>query len=138
MKVIEYDYLQATQDIQVLEVAPGRTMFLSVTGKSINSQGLGPDYWARNLVSVVNFSEAMNCLLHYKNVKPEILLELGPHAVLQALLSQILDTETRSKSQPVYVSMLYRGKDAVATSLEAVGHLWTYGYPANLELVSER
>jgi hypothetical protein len=36
------------------------------------------------------------------------------------------------------VSMLYRGEDAVATSLEAVGHLWTHGYPANLELVSER
>jgi len=138
MKVIEYDYLQAAQDIQVLEVAPGRTMFSSVTGKSIDSQGLGPDYWARNLVSVVNFSEAMNCLLHCKNVKPEILLELGPHAVLEAPLSQILDTETRSKSRPVYVSMLYRGEDAVATSLEAVGHLWTHGYPANLELVSER
>lgn len=138
MKVIERHYLHSIQDIQVLGVVSGRKMFSSVTGMEVDGQDLGPEYWARNLVSPVNFSKAMNSLLHSNNAKPDILLELGPHAVLQAPVKQILDADTKPKSRPISVSMLYRGKDAIATSLEAVGHLWAHGYPANLELVNKR
>lgn len=138
MKVIARHYLQAVQDIQVLSAAPGKLMFSSVTGKRIDSQELGPAYWVQNLVSPVKFSDAMNSLLHCKTLKPDILVELGPHAVLQAPLKQILDAHTKPKSRPMYVSTLYRGKDAIATSLEAIGHLWTQGYPANLELANKR
>ena len=138
MRVIERHYLDAIQDIQVLETISGRKMFSTVTGSEVECHDLGPAYWARNLVSPVKFSDAMNSLLRSKSAKPDILLELGPHAVLQAPVKQILDAATKPKSRPIHVSMLYRGKDSIATSLEAVGHIWTHGYPANLELVNTR
>jgi hypothetical protein len=58
--------------------------------------------------------------------------------VLQGPLKQILDVESNPKSRPSYLSMLLRGKDAVATALDATGHLWASGYPLNLEKVNER
>ena len=138
MKAIEHHYLKAIKDIRVSEAARGVRMYSSVTGKCISSHDLGPPYWAQNMVSPVRFSEAVNSLLQSKSQRPDIFLELGPHAVLQAPVKQILDAESKPKSRPTYVSMLYRGKSAIATSLEAVGHVWTHGCPANLGLVNKR
>ena len=138
MKVIEQHYLDAIKDIQTLDKSPRETMFSSVTGQSVTGQELGPDYWVRNMVSPVRFSQAIHSLIHSKVAKPDILLELGPHSVLQGPLKQILDVESNPKSRPSYFSMLVRGKDAEATALDATGHLWASGYPLDLEKVNER
>jgi acyl transferase domain-containing protein len=138
MKIIEKQYLLAVQDIQILEAMPGRHMFSSVTGGKIEVLQLGPEYWARNLVSPVNFLDAITSLLSSKIVKPDAMLELGPHGVLQAPIKQILDLDIKPRSRPTCVSMLHRGKDAIATALEAIGHLWSQGCPVNMEMVNKR
>lgn len=138
MRVIENQYLQAISGIQTLKASHGMSMFSSVTGTLIESEKLGPAYWAKNLVSPVRFSEAVQSLLRSKPTKTDILLELGPHGVLQGPLKQILDGEGRPKARPVYVSMLSRGKDARSTSLEMAGSLFTLGHPIDLGKVNMR
>ncbi|KAL2061047.1 hypothetical protein VTL71DRAFT_9099 [Oculimacula yallundae] len=136
MRVIENQYLQAISDIQVHEASSGKTMFSSVTGASIQSELLGPAYWAQNLVSPVRFSEAVQSLLRSKATKSDVLLEIGPHGVLQGPLKQIMDGEIKLKAKPKYISMLIRGKDAVSTSLEMAGTLFTLGHPIDLGKVN--
>ncbi|KAG4435104.1 hypothetical protein IFR05_009413 [Cadophora sp. M221] len=132
MRVIEDHYLQAISDVRTLEASTGISMFSSVTGTIIKSEELGPAYWARNLVSPVRFSEAVQSLLRSKTVKADVLIEIGPHGVLQGPLKQILDGEGKPKARPSYISMLSRGKDAVFTSLEMAGTLFTLGHPIKL------
>ncbi|PVH82728.1 polyketide synthase [Cadophora sp. DSE1049] len=138
MRVIENQYLQAISDVRTQESATGRTMFSSVTGTLVKSEQLGPAYWARNLVSPVRFSEAVQSLLRSKGTKADVLLEIGPSGVLQGPLKQILDGEGKPKSRPSYISMLFRGKDAVVTSMEMAGTLFALGHPIDLGKVNTR
>ncbi|KUJ06246.1 ketoacyl-synt-domain-containing protein [Mollisia scopiformis] len=136
MEIIESNYLDAIKDIQILETDSDIQMFSSVTGTCIQRSDLGPAYWARNLVSPVVFSAAVNALLQTKTRKANVLLEIGPHSVLQGPLKQILDARRKPKSRPAYFSTLYRGKDATVTSLEAMGHLWSLGTRINFEIIN--
>ncbi|OTB04012.1 hypothetical protein M426DRAFT_59505 [Hypoxylon sp. CI-4A] len=104
-------------------------MYSSVTGTPISWEQLGPDYWARNMVSPVLFADAMHQMVNSKSSdKPNAILELSAHAALQSPVSQILDGEEKLGQRPSYISMLRRGKDAAVTALEAVGWLWSNGY----------
>ncbi|CZT43607.1 related to polyketide synthase [Rhynchosporium secalis] len=136
MRVIEKPYSEAISDIQILEVPAGNTMFSSVTGASVQGEQLGPAYWVQNLVSPVQFSEAAQSLLRAKSVKADVLIEIGPHGVLKGPLKQIMDGERKPKARPKYISMLTREKDAVATSLEMAGTLFTLGHLLDLGKVN--
>ncbi|CZR54997.1 related to polyketide synthase [Phialocephala subalpina] len=138
MKVIERHYLSAIKDIETLGRHPGRQMFSTVTGRMLQHKELEPAYWTQNLVSPVQFTAAISALLQSKAMKPDVLLEIGPHSVLQGALTQIFDARGRPKSRPAYCSMLSRGKDAVSTSLEVAGHLWTLGSQINVEKINIR
>ncbi|KAH6680488.1 hypothetical protein B0J14DRAFT_683803, partial [Halenospora varia] len=133
MQTIENDYRQSIEGISTREVSTDKTMFSSVTGRKVLGEDLGPEYWAQNMVSPVKFSDAMSSLLRSNSAKPDILLELGPHAVLQGPVKQILDVENKPRARPAYFSMLYRSKDASATSLEAIAHLWSRGAQVDIE-----
>ena len=136
MKTIEHHYIHAVKHIQASEVAEGRLMFSSVTGQVISGVDLGATYWARNLVSPVIFSEAISSLLRSTIARPDVLLEIGPHSVLQAPLKQILDAYHGSEARPASISILQRGKNAAMTALQAAGELWTRGYPIDLKKVN--
>jgi acyl transferase domain-containing protein len=138
MKIIERHYLQSINGIQIHEAQQGRTMFSSVTGKAISPGDLGHLYWAQNLVSPVQFSDAFTSLLQSKRVRPDVILEIGPHGVLQGPMKQIIDAKSKSKLKPSCLSILSRGKNAVVTSLQAVGHLWSVGCPVDLNRVNAR
>ncbi|KAH8668269.1 hypothetical protein BGZ60DRAFT_487890 [Tricladium varicosporioides] len=133
MQIIENDYRQSIEGIGTHEISTSKIMFSSVTGQRVLGEDLEPEYWAQNMVSPVKFSDAMSSLLRSNSTKPDILLELGPHAVLQGPIKQILDAENNPRARPAYFSMLYRSKDASATSLEAVGHLWSRGAQVDIE-----
>ncbi|KAH7313034.1 beta-ketoacyl synthase domain-containing protein [Rhexocercosporidium sp. MPI-PUGE-AT-0058] len=138
MRVIENQYLKAISDVRTLKATTGIAMYSSVTGTLIKSEELAPAYWARNLVSPVRFSEAVQSLLRSKIVKADVLIEIGPHGVLQGPLKQILDGERKPKARPNYISMLSRGKDAIFTSLEMAGTLFALGHPINLANVNTK
>lgn len=105
-------------------------MFSSVSGGLIESTALTPEYWVANLVSPVNFSEAVHSLSMYhsgRRPRPglsekfaDLWLEVGSHGALATPVKQTLDDDTT-----VYLSVLQRGRDAISTALAVAGELWS-------------
>ncbi|ORY55289.1 uncharacterized protein BCR38DRAFT_491200 [Pseudomassariella vexata] len=108
-------------------------MFSSVSGSAVDWTELGPLYWVSNMVSPVRFSAAMTAMMHRADgKKPDMILELGPHATLQSPIQQIFEADPKVKHAPVYFSMLRRNKPATMTALQAIGELWNRG--CNVEM----
>ena len=123
-------------------------MFSSVTGKENTISELKTrDYWVRNLVSPVRFTEAMKhiCTKSSKKllkklngaekISVDYLVEVGPHAALRGPIREILQSV---KSEHIgYSSMLVRNESAVQTSLEVAGQLYCLGCPVRVDLVNK-
>lgn len=143
MTLVSDAYLRALQDVRTLpEANPDMQMFSSVKGHLVEAKDLGPQYWVDNMTSTVKFSQAIQSLIDYstskrkriRDAKPfvDIIMELGPHAALQGPLKQILSVQDGKKANITYISLLNRGKNAIIASLDAIGHLFSYGYPVDI------
>ncbi|KAH9897328.1 putative polyketide synthase [Xylariomycetidae sp. FL2044] len=128
--------------------------YSSVTGEQIDQSELVlPSYWVRNMVSPVLFSDSATnmCLgksassaVHSKKVKsrsaaankPDILLEVGPHAALSGPIKQVLAAATSLATKPTYASVLSRGKSAVACTLDAACQLAVRGVSVGLDKIN--
>ncbi|GLA55110.1 type I Iterative Polyketide synthase (PKS) [Aspergillus niger] len=145
VKAIAEEYRRSLQDIRTLKAGDsGAAMFSSVTGKLIDADELGPDYWVDNMISPVNFLQAVSTAVSYsarkrrttrKEAFINVLLEVGPHAALQGPIKQILQHE-RTKTPIPYISVLSRGNDATRTALEALGKLNQHGYPVDVTMAN--
>ena len=141
MQLIADDYLDSIRDIKTLGTKSGPVMFSSVTGLQVASSELDASYWVRNMVSPVQFVKAVGSLVsaaptgarrrRREGLAIDTLLEIGPHSALQGPLKQILAAKNRLEDT-TYLSMLHRGQDAVETSLQTIGKLWTMGQPLDL------
>lgn len=107
----------------------------SVMGDSISLDKLCcPEYWVRNLVSKVRFSEAVRRLhsitskSRSKN-EAEYFVEIGPHAALQRPIKDIL----QENKDFLYDPTLRRGLNSLETLANLAGRLFVQGYPVNLE-----
>ena len=93
------------------------------------------------MVSPVQFTKAVSVILPEKSGRAvrsmrnhftvDCILELGPHGALQGPLRQILQKNGHADSV-TYASTISRGKDAVRTTVEAMGLLWMRGQPVAL------
>ncbi|KAJ0164167.1 Lovastatin diketide synthase LovF [Colletotrichum tanaceti] len=124
-------------------------VFSSVTGGLIDaSEMTTADYWVRNLVSPVRFSQALVALCTSNVAKKQLkvgggaelpvshLVEVGPHGALQsAARDAVLDDPNHKALR--YVSVLTRGKNACATTLNAVGALAAAGLSIDLAKVND-
>lgn len=130
---------QSQSDVQVVS---------SVTGGLIaTSEMTKPDYWVQNLVSPVQFSQALVALCTSNVAKKQLkvgggaelpvshLVEVGPHGALQAAARDAVLDDANYKALR-YVSILTRGKHACATALNAVGSLAAAGLPIDLPKVN--
>lgn len=136
MKVIADQYLTSIKDIQTLPTKSGPTFFSSVTGTQLDLSKLDASYWVRNMVSLVEFVKVFESIFPERTlatrrrrrnqINVDTIVEVGPHNALQGPIRQILMKNDRTGDAD-YVSILQRGKDAVISSLQAVGHLWTKG-----------
>ncbi|KAI1431432.1 putative polyketide synthase [Xylaria sp. CBS 124048] len=85
--------------------------FSSVTGHLESAHVVAcPEYWVKNLVSQVRFSEAISTLLSTPETPINILMEIGPHAALKGPINQILQSMNKSPS-PIYIPSLVRGTE---------------------------
>lgn len=125
-------------------------MVSSITGANVSGDELRKaDYWVRNLVSTVRFSDAVSRLCrnatikerkkldlsHRESVAVSNLLELGPHAALQGPIREIVQeasTSLATKIDIAYTSALVRGRPATTTLLEAMGRMHCAGSVINL------
>lgn len=152
MQEIASDYRKALRGLEKPAVRQGirPEMVSSVTGTWIESHELlQAEYWVRNMVSPVLFSDALSTMCsghstdppkkldqsHRRQLPIHHLVEAGPHSVLQGPCKDILNA--LNKAQPVtYLSLLVRNASAVGTVLAVVGALYSTGYPVNLSLVN--
>ena len=134
MEVIVDEYQSLIKDIEagVLTEEPP-IMISSLTGSQISTEELlSHEYWSKNMLSPVRFSEALSRLCSngiFDNVdcaSIDTLIEIGPHAALKGPVREVLRAEKKG-SQISYNSVLVRNKPAVETTLYAIGLLHCSG-----------
>jgi acyl transferase domain-containing protein len=144
MEVLAETYLHSIADVIVQEedASTDMEMISSVTGQLVKPAELTPQYWVRNLVSPVLFSDAVTAMLrgskktYRRKTEPAVnfLLELGPHSTLQKPLLDIAKSEIPRGVG--YTSMLLRGKDAFDSVMTAAGDLYCHGCPVDISAVN--
>ncbi|KAK2042656.1 beta-ketoacyl synthase domain-containing protein [Colletotrichum somersetense] len=161
MKPMADEYLRAMGELeQGVPKSPFEPRFYSSTvGAPIAlSQLRQPDYWVRNLVSPVRFTDSVTEMLkgssqpivnghvngvnevngHEAAMDPITdFLEIGPHSALKGPLSSTAKQVRGTSSKVDYHSVLRRQKSAVETTLEAAGSLFCQGYSVRLAQVNE-
>ncbi|KAK1238577.1 hypothetical protein MKX07_004153 [Trichoderma sp. CBMAI-0711] len=135
MKLVEDDYVAALEDVATHDCFEGVTMFSSVTGKPIRGSELNARYWAKNMVSPVQYVAAVQSLMDLPvDGQPDLLIELSPSAVLRSPTTDVIAT-MKSAASPVYHSAIERRKNGCVTLLNLLGTLWFRGYPVNMKMV---
>lgn len=116
-------------------------MISSVTGERVSAtELLDPAYWTLNMVSPVQFSQAVRAMCEHPAAISvgaiDYLMEIGPHAALQTPIREILLSFPQGSSIG-YGSFLRRGESAVTTALTEMGRLHSMGVRVNLRAVNE-
>ncbi|KFH41335.1 Lovastatin nonaketide synthase-like protein [Hapsidospora chrysogenum ATCC 11550] len=127
-------------DVTPWEERANVTMFSSVKPGAVDSgDDLGAEYWVRNMVSSVLFSDALAGLCNDKTSgkQADILVEIGPHSALAGPVKQILARLPKRDTPIQYLSALVRerktdGKGAAVSCLTAAASLDSLGYPIDL------
>ncbi|KAL9121038.1 MAG: hypothetical protein Q9187_002404 [Circinaria calcarea] len=146
MQSIAAEYAASIQDIASGCILASRsestTMFSSVSCDEVSADELcRAEYWVRNLISPVRFSNALMKMCSqplqkgFQNVQIDHLLEVGPHSTLRRPVSDVLKQIRLSKSIQ-YSSVLIRGVSALQTSMEMAGDLYCRGYKVDVNRVN--
>ena len=115
-----------------LESHDSEICFLSSVSGKVKRTGFGANYWVENLVSPVQFSDAVSELVKMDSLaaSASIIIEIGPHNALQGPIRQVL---TSSKVEKFgYIPTLLRNQNALDCLLEVAGKLFEKGHSVNL------
>lgn len=114
---------------------PTALMVSSVSGRSVNTGALGPEYFAANMTGMVKFSDALTGIVLDKDdaQNVEVLVELGPHPALKGPSNQTLDS---LKLKVTYLGTLDRKQDAYESLLSTAGQLFALGYPVDIAQIN--
>ena len=151
MEAVALDYGKAIQGLsQSYHAIKKSAMFSSVTGTKIAVDQLRqPDYWVKNMISPVNFYDAMKRVCdqstrksrkkldcsHRDYICLDMLVEIGPHSALQGPIQEILSATSAQNIR--YTSILIREAfPGVHNTLKAVGLIHCLGYPVDLKTVN--
>lgn len=144
LESIAAEYLDLMGELSSQQVMKPPTMISSVTADVVAADELcSGQYWVRNLVSPVRFSDALvrACVppdqarrkTAKESTQPQIddLLEIGPHCALQGPIRETLKTLTKVK--PIeYSSTLVRFVSAIESLPDALGRLHCGGHSIDL------
>ncbi|KAI0388909.1 polyketide synthase [Xylariaceae sp. FL0594] len=138
MSAVAKEYRSRLGDLD-LNVGSSRdvTFVSSVTG-SRRSSGFDASYWVDNLVSRVNFLEAVQTIAkshHEKGGGHAVFIEIGPHAALAGPVRQCLAAQALPSIEYDYVSVLQRGVNAISSTLALAGRLFERGVQVNYDEV---
>ncbi|MCJ1449246.1 MAG: hypothetical protein MMC23_009766 [Stictis urceolatum] len=136
IKTISDDYsnlLSGDPQFKPLNGSSGITMFSSVTAGPMKT---APDasYWKANMNSPVRFDEALTEMI--KAERPDILIEVGPAAILAGPISQILKSFPDALTLP-YQASWARGANARKSLLGVAGRLFNMGAAIDMSLVNQ-
>ena len=85
-------------------------------------KGLDALYWGRNMTRTVMFSAAVEAAIAESNIKPNMVLEVGPHSALRSPAEDTI--KVIMKICPPYGSCLIRNQNSIGSFGEALGFVW--------------
>lgn len=107
---------------------PSIKIISTVTGEILSDeQALDINYWTNHLRKTVQFNKAVETILNYSS---PLFLEVGPGVVTSTLIKQIAIT---NKTGVKTIATLDPNKDALASTLNAIGQLWINGVDINCD-----
>lgn len=129
------------------------SFFSSVTGTELSPAELGAQYWVRNLLGQVKFSDSLRTLCfeagqkqrnsntkrakRAQKVSVDTLIEVGPHSAMSGAIKQIFKPDPKlSVAEIAYGSVLVRKQNAVSTALSVAAMLAASSYPVNFQAVN--
>ncbi|WP_033667344.1 type I polyketide synthase [Salinispora fenicalii] len=98
------------------------TMISTVTGKEVDGESLGPDYWLNNVRQESRLTAALDTMAAYD---VDVVVELSPHPVLLKGVRESLDGERKRPTR--CLASLQRGTDDAWSMLASLGDLHTAG-----------
>jgi acyl transferase domain-containing protein len=114
---------RVVRDLQLR--SPTVPIISNVTGKLATADELTTaEYWVLHARRTVRFYEAVQTL---ERTGTEIFLELGPQAVLSALVQEGLSEGAQGRAR--LWATLRKEQDEVSSTLTALGGLYTHGQP---------
>ncbi|PTB70249.1 polyketide synthase [Trichoderma citrinoviride] len=127
MQLIADDYKAAIK-YMAPQATSGVEFYSSLMGCKLDStSSLGPSYWVENLTNPVLFSTALKEL--YLGEKPDVIVEVGPHAALEGPIKQILKgISPQAAMGTKYLPCLIRNQHATVTALNCAGQLFVKGH----------
>ncbi|KAM7188878.1 hypothetical protein V8F20_010387 [Naviculisporaceae sp. PSN 640] len=141
MLSFEAEYTERLRQLFSPTSKPGQTLpgeqvtYVSpVTGDVVTSpqEVLTPEYYVRNIISPVLFSDAFKAFSEHVDQ----VIEIGPHSTLSGPIREIL-RETRGEELGFeYMTCLKRPVDAILTMQDLACDLVTLGYPVSLRDVN--
>ncbi|KAL7959326.1 hypothetical protein V8C34DRAFT_280434 [Trichoderma compactum] len=129
---------------------PPVVMISSVKGEAVEDRCLSIDYWTKNLLHPVRFSDALAGLCFSRttqtqatlradaagaNVFADVLIELGPHGALQGAIRDVLAAHAEGVAV-AFLPALKRDAPGADVLLNAIGYLHARGYPINVDDVN--
>lgn len=145
MELVAEDYLASLKDdIRPRTGSSDTRFFSSVTGQEITSMSeLGPAYWVKNLVSPVQFSQALKSMCNSgmneavsSQQEKMILVEIGPHSALKGPVKQTLKAAGGIMTSVEYAPSLIRNVDAVEAVHQLAGTLYAKGQTLDFEAIN--
>ncbi|MZQ80587.1 SDR family NAD(P)-dependent oxidoreductase [Paenibacillus sp. 5J-6] len=103
-------------------------LYSTVTGEQIDGASLNADYWWKNVRNPVYFAASIQELL---KADYSVFVEISPHPVL---INSIVETMRNANKKGVVITSLRRNEDEKVKMLEALGQLYTTGYPVDWKL----
>ncbi|KAL4896611.1 hypothetical protein BDV59DRAFT_198970 [Aspergillus ambiguus] len=130
------DYMDKIKQISP-KLANGVEFYSSLWGGKLDSTVLlDSSYWVGNLVEPVRFSSALQTLC--ADIKPNVIVEIGPHSALEGPIKQNLKGISREASSEVrYFSSLVRNQNATVAALNLAGNLFVSGCDLDFEAVNQ-
>ncbi|ORX94601.1 hypothetical protein BCR34DRAFT_608222 [Clohesyomyces aquaticus] len=143
MQAISSEYIELMDDLtpNAIQGSAKIPMISTVTGGNIMPKLVSKaEYWVRNLISPVQFSDAVSSLLENTSkvrlgmprVRPVYdIVEIGPHGALRRPCMDIIAQSPR-KGEVRYTSVLDRNQSSIISVMSLVGTLYSYGYPVSV------
>lgn len=137
MELTANEYMASIQHVHAKPTDGAVKFYSSLLGRKIQDTGIvGAQYWVDNLTKPVLFSSALKHL--YEDSKPDVIIEVGPHAALEGPIKQILkDISSQAASNTKYFSALMRNQNAVQTALKLAGNLFCRGLSIDFESINQ-
>jgi acyl transferase domain-containing protein len=140
MQKIALEYMQAIGYLHPGTQQQESQMVSSVTGDIVPKHILlSPLYWVNNLVSTVQFTDAVTYLLENPPASCAItqLVEIGPHSALRRPIQDIMSNMSPKGRQARYLSVLDRYNCAATSFLSMLGNLFCAGFPVPIQRANQ-